>query len=64
MESEKNHTANDNDEPPVTTVTIGDLAAALGIDEEAVLQRIAGILSKRDTAALSLTAFRSIEDGE
>jgi hypothetical protein len=41
---------NDNPDPngvTTTTVTIGVLAAALGIDEDAVLHRIAGILDKR-----------------
>jgi hypothetical protein len=38
---------NDNDAPPVTTVTIADLAAALGVDEDTILRRIAGVLDKR-----------------
>lgn len=43
-------TANDNHEPPTVTVSIADLAAELGIDEDAVLQRIAGILKRREEA--------------
>jgi hypothetical protein len=39
---------NDNDEPPVNAVAFTDLASAMGMDEDALLQRFAAILRKRE----------------
>ena len=38
---------NDNIRPPGDAVTIANLAAAIGADEDTVIQRIAAILSRR-----------------
>lgn len=40
--------ANDNAPPPLDAIPFSDLCAAMGEDEDTVLQRLAGILAKRD----------------
>jgi hypothetical protein len=40
-------TANDNDEPAADAIPFSDLALAIGVDEDTLLQRLAGILSRR-----------------
>ena len=40
-------TANDNKEAPDNAISLTDLAALRGIDEDTLLQRLAGILSRR-----------------
>lgn len=40
-------TANDNAEPPEDAISLTDLARLSGIDEDTLLQRLAGILSRR-----------------
>lgn len=42
--------ANDNDAPPSDPIPFSDLAAALGVDEDVLLQRFAAILRKREDA--------------
>ena len=42
---------NDNENPTRNAVTIADLAVAMQVDEETVLQRIAKILSERQTGS-------------
>jgi uncharacterized protein YidB (DUF937 family) len=42
--------ANDNLEPPVLTISLTDLAAQSGIDEDTLLQRFAAILNRRAQA--------------
>lgn len=39
---------NDNTEPPANAITLTDLAAMSGLDEDVLLQRLAGILRKRE----------------
>lgn len=53
---------NDNPEPVTTTVTLTDLAAALGIDEDEMLQRFAKIMVKRE-AALDAALRKETDDG-
>ena len=53
---------NDNPEPVTTTVTLTDLAAALGIDEDEMLQRFAKIVVKRE-AALDAALRKETDDG-
>ena len=43
--------ANDNDAPPLDAISFSDLALALGVDEDTLLQRFAAILRKREDAA-------------
>ena len=40
-------TANDNQEPTDTAISLTDLAALSGIDEDTLLRRLATILQKR-----------------
>lgn len=42
--------ANDNPEPLVKTITFAELAAALNIDEDTLLQRFARTLVARDAS--------------
>lgn len=42
--------ANDNAEPSAKAITLTELAAASGLDEDALLQRLADILSRREGA--------------
>ena len=53
---------NDNPEPVTTTVTLTDLAAALGIDEDEMLQRFAKIMVKRE-AAIDAALRKETDDG-
>jgi hypothetical protein len=39
---------NDNDQPPSNAITLTELAAVMQTDEDALLQRLAGILRKRE----------------
>ena len=40
--------SNDNDPPPTDAIPFADLALAMGVDEDSLLQRLAAILSKRE----------------
>lgn len=40
-------TANDNPEPTEEAISLADLAALSGIDEDTLLRRLAGILTRR-----------------
>ena len=40
-------TANDNPSPDTKAISLSDLAAKSGIDEDTLLQRLAGILARR-----------------
>jgi hypothetical protein len=39
---------NDNDQSPADAIPFTDLALAMGMDEDELLQRLAAILSKRE----------------
>lgn len=45
------HHTNDNDQPTQTPIAFSDLALALQVDEDVLLQRLAAILCKRDEVA-------------
>jgi hypothetical protein len=42
---------NDNNQPPSNAVTLTELASAMQLDEDVLLQRLATILHKREDAA-------------
>jgi hypothetical protein len=44
---------NDNEPPPVNSISFTDLALAMQLDEDSLLQRFAAILSKRDIVSVS-----------
>lgn len=44
---------NDNDEPPAVSIAFTDLAFGMGLDEDALLQRFAAILSRRDAVTVN-----------
>lgn len=42
--------ANSNEIPPAKAISVTDLAAAMGIDEDELLQRIAAVMLRREDA--------------
>jgi hypothetical protein len=47
---------NDNDQPSAQAITLTELASAMQVDEDALLQRLAAILTKRESGAEPDTA--------
>lgn len=45
--SKRTTPANDDATPPANAISLTDLAAMSGVDEDTLLQRLAGILNKR-----------------
>ena len=55
---------NDNQKPPENAIAFSDLALAMNVDEDTLLQRLAAILIKRDTAAAQAMAERMTDNSE